>query len=88
MAANLEELKPIESNLEISQVTNIDQLEQWTRTFTSGFVIPHTFEKWWKIFSSTWRQDGSAVYYTGFEDGEPVATSLAFYSNGVLEYTM
>ena len=84
MAANLSELEPIESNLEIKKVTDIDELEQWTRTFTSGFDIPHTFDKWWTMFSSTWGQDLGTVYYTGFIDGIPVATSLAFYRSGVV----
>lgn len=84
MAVNLKELKPIRSRLVIEKVSNIEELRLWTRIFTSGFGIPDSYDKWWKIISAIGSQDENTICYTGFIDGEPVATSQAYYDCGVV----
>lgn len=88
MAVDLQTLNedvPIPTGFTIEKVNDIASLREWFRPFLTGFGVPHSFAEAFidlydcAIFSAQMPIQA----YTGWVNGEPVASSTVYYGGGV-----
>lgn len=86
MAIDLTKLQPIEissKDLTIRTVSNLAELQVWTRTFFQGYELPLEFTQ---IYFEMIASLGTGLplrYYLGYQDDQPVAASTLFLAAGV-----
>jgi GNAT superfamily N-acetyltransferase len=74
----LNEDRPASSELRIAPVEDLGALKGWTRTFATGYPIPQAWESDFFHLMAGLGVDLPIRNYTGYLNGQPVATSSLF----------